>query len=397
MNYISTALHEAAAYGNDARVKTLVGQNVKVDAVDYIGMTPLHVAAQCGHETAAQLLIDASANIDAVAISGNTPLHWAAQNGHVPVTRMLIKANSNIEAVSRTGTPLHMAARSGNEAVAQLLIKANANIEAINWNGSTSLHMAAGFGHEGMTQTLINAGANIDALNKNGETPIDCAKLNGNGSVVRMLIDAKNERNSKHTAGQLKFKAPGGGSRRRSIPDQPGSSATRNPSALSQLRTAILNEDDEAFETHLEFYIEKILQTKHSPALSSQPVLPCNSNGMAPIFLPPKKSNPEVALQSEFSAAKSLKTTETRGVIEVEVLGDITNFPTHLAVECSKGVLSIFKALTYSIGLQSGHLNVTMNVQHTGTSIFITPAEYAFLLGYADIGNYLAQSMQLDV
>eukprot|EP00439_Symbiodinium_sp_Y106_P060413 s2309_g8.t3 len=90
-----SALHNAAAAGQDEVIVHLLHQKADVNLPDQGLSTPLHWACRYGHQTAVQLLLQAGANVDACNMLGDTPLHEAAGLGQVSVLPVLIGAYAN--------------------------------------------------------------------------------------------------------------------------------------------------------------------------------------------------------------------------------------------------------------------------------------------------------------
>ena len=89
----STALHEAAAFGNKEIVEHLL-KNVKADAnaSDFKAVTPLMHASGAGYSIICLLLLQYGAKIDISSAEGMTALHFAATNGDSYVTQQIVEA-----------------------------------------------------------------------------------------------------------------------------------------------------------------------------------------------------------------------------------------------------------------------------------------------------------------
>lgn len=90
-----SALHNAAAAGQDEVIVHLLQQKADVNLPDQGLSTPIHWACRYGHQTAVQLLLQAGANVDGSNMLGDTPLHEAAGLGQVNVLPVLIAAYAN--------------------------------------------------------------------------------------------------------------------------------------------------------------------------------------------------------------------------------------------------------------------------------------------------------------
>ena len=98
----STALHEAAAFGNKEIVEHLL-KNVNADAnaSDFKAVTPLMHASGAGYSVICLLLLQYGATIDSCSAEGMTVLHFAATNGDSYVTQQIVEAGNREEGIVR--------------------------------------------------------------------------------------------------------------------------------------------------------------------------------------------------------------------------------------------------------------------------------------------------------
>ncbi len=139
--YQWTALHQAAATGNEADATALLSQGTPADERDILGCTPLMAACFFGHTAIAKLLVKAGANPDtrsankAGSICTNwSPLMLAAWKGNTDTVAYLL--NLGVDADGRGDdygfTPLIVASRRNKLGVARLLLQAGANPNALD-------------------------------------------------------------------------------------------------------------------------------------------------------------------------------------------------------------------------------------------------------------------------
>jgi ankyrin repeat protein len=153
-------LHEAAATGNERRLKTILGQSrVRVNAANAEGFTPLGLAAFFGHLDAVKVLLERGADVNLKPPSrfANTALDAAVAGDHGAVVKTLLAARADPNPRSEGNyTPLHKAAAHGNSEIVRL---------------------------------LLDAGADPTATRDGGHTPIDDAREKGHAAVVGLLED----------------------------------------------------------------------------------------------------------------------------------------------------------------------------------------------------------------
>jgi ankyrin repeat protein len=95
-----TALMIAAYKGNVGAVKALIAKEVEVNQT---GWTALHYAAASGNNEIVQILLDESAYIDAESPNGTTPLMMAARNGHILTVKLLLDEGADATLKNNVG------------------------------------------------------------------------------------------------------------------------------------------------------------------------------------------------------------------------------------------------------------------------------------------------------
>ncbi len=94
------ALMIAAFRANLDAVKALLARGAKVNRP---GWTALHYAAAIGDQAILQLLLDHKANPDATSPNGTTALMMAARGGHILGVKLLLDAGANISLKNEQG------------------------------------------------------------------------------------------------------------------------------------------------------------------------------------------------------------------------------------------------------------------------------------------------------
>ena len=201
-----TALHWAAASGNDDIASFLITNHADVMARDNRGVTPLHAAVIAGDTAIIKLLLAHGADVNVRANNGFTPLHWAALYGKKDAAEVLLTNKANVNALNNDGrTPLYWAQQNGRKSLAQLL-RENGGKEFIYDANSpevtTNLDMAViqnavQSGDTNSVATLIEKNlAVVTAKFEQDRTLLIKAVMSRRADVVQLLIDKKADINA---------------------------------------------------------------------------------------------------------------------------------------------------------------------------------------------------------
>jgi ankyrin repeat protein len=95
---VKKSLGDAAARGDADRVRNLLDDGLKVDAIidGRYGWTALMYAAFNGQSVTTKLLIESSANVNAIDNDGNTASTLAASGNHWEVAELLAVAGADV-------------------------------------------------------------------------------------------------------------------------------------------------------------------------------------------------------------------------------------------------------------------------------------------------------------
>ena len=180
----SGPLAEAVKAGDLEAVRTLLQQEVDVNAPEPDGATALHWAAHQGDLTAVDLLLGAGAVAAAANHFGVTPLSLAAANGHTAVVERLLAGGVDPDTALAGGeTALMTAARAGRMGAVRALLAHGADVNAHEQTRhQTALMWAAAEGHADVVRALIGAGADIQAVSRGPSLPFGDG--DGDGSSV---------------------------------------------------------------------------------------------------------------------------------------------------------------------------------------------------------------------
>lgn len=103
-------LRDAVHQTNPNALFELINQGVNVCGADSKRRTALHFAAAQGNELTLKVLLANGANPNAKDLNGNTPLHLAACTNQLKIVTLLLQAGSDVNAADFSGrTPLDLA------------------------------------------------------------------------------------------------------------------------------------------------------------------------------------------------------------------------------------------------------------------------------------------------
>ena len=185
-------LISAAAGGDAAAARSLVGEGVDVDARRADGATALLWAAHRDDLEMVDLLLRAGADVDAADDNGVTPLERAAENASLVMVERLLAAGAGTRAARTSGlTALMAAARTGDLPVVETLLRHGADVNAATTETrSTALMWAVAGSHPAVARALLAAGADPHASTADGFTPLLYATHNGDVALADMLLAA---------------------------------------------------------------------------------------------------------------------------------------------------------------------------------------------------------------
>jgi ankyrin repeat protein len=204
-----TALHVACAIGSDFFCDLLFEQNVDVNVVDRLGLSPLHM---CSDPKLIAALCSKGANPNLADKRGFVPLHYYFINGQIDhVKEMLInQADVSIPVPIQSLNILQIASRDGlTDMVTTIILygkKVDLNIEDVDGNAPAHLVLksatAAGLQHTNL-MLLLDRGASVTQRNKRGESLllVLCSNraLYANGiaePLLQILIDMGGDPNA---------------------------------------------------------------------------------------------------------------------------------------------------------------------------------------------------------
>ncbi|OQW86648.1 MAG: hypothetical protein BWK72_16305 [Rhodoferax ferrireducens] len=183
-------LSKAAASADVARLRQLIKDGAKVNAVDEWGNTALLISAREGEMDSARVLLRARADVEGRG-GAMTPLAAAALRGHTQMVQLLLRAGADMNAVGLNGqTPLMNAVKLNRMGAAQALLKAGASTRVTDRVGDNLLVVAITEDYPQMLSLLLEMGAYPDMADANGLSPLYWAQLLKRPEMERRLLAA---------------------------------------------------------------------------------------------------------------------------------------------------------------------------------------------------------------
>jgi len=140
--------------------KMLVNKGANVNIKSREGISALHLAAARGNNEIVRLLFNRNADINAQTIDGWTPLMEAIYSNNTETAEQLIDKGADVKLKSDDDvTALMMASVRGQARIVEMLIKKGADVNGKDRRGKSSLSFAKVNGHPEIVELLKKAGA----------------------------------------------------------------------------------------------------------------------------------------------------------------------------------------------------------------------------------------------
>ena len=161
--------------------------NINVNAVDEMGLSPLHYACRKGYRDIVKLLLGKDADVNQISNTNVTPLHMAVQSGNKEIIQLLSEAGADLNATDKAGkTALIYAMEARKAEAAKYLMELGADISIMDNQNHTALDYANALGLIQLVDSLSReSSGNADAY---GNTPLHQACINGQGEVVKAML-----------------------------------------------------------------------------------------------------------------------------------------------------------------------------------------------------------------
>jgi len=189
-----TGLVDAAARGDVAAVRSLLGDGADVNERREDGRTAVTAAALGDHVEVARVLIAAGADVDLQDSDRNNPLLVTGETGSVAMLREVLRGDPDLGATNRYGgVALIPASDRGHvDYVRAILAETSIDVDHVNNLGWTALLEAVILGdggpaHVENVRMLVEAGADRSLADRDGVTALEHARERGYAEMVALL------------------------------------------------------------------------------------------------------------------------------------------------------------------------------------------------------------------
>jgi len=171
-----TALHIAAAEGQDKMVTWLFAHDANPVAKTQNGETPADFARSQGKAGTEKLILD--------YVDLRRREEEATARGNIEKLRQLLATDP------RRYTVLHVLVKQGNVEAVKKEIRAGADVNAKTVNGGTSLHKVTASGNLELAKLLLDSGADVNARDVYNAAPLFYAISFKNKGLVKLYLEA---------------------------------------------------------------------------------------------------------------------------------------------------------------------------------------------------------------
>jgi ankyrin repeat protein len=204
-----TPIFAAARAGRLVMMEQLLSNGASAEVVNWDGSTPLHEAALYGHEECVVSLLEHNPSLGGVKNrEGDTPMHLAAREGHQLCVRRMLDVDPGqyehaLTVSNKDGlAPVHVASRMGSKEVLERLYEFEVasrprgrGVDATvvtcrDMTGKTALIHAVMESWEELVQMLLMRGADPNASDNFGKTAQHYAVLHGGVITLRSLLES---------------------------------------------------------------------------------------------------------------------------------------------------------------------------------------------------------------
>ncbi|XP_060961425.1 potassium channel AKT1 isoform X2 [Cannabis sativa] len=176
----------AATRNDDLLLQRLLNRGSDPNEPDVNGRTAMHIAAANGNEHCVVLLLEYGANPNATDLLGNVPLGEAIQGKNEAIIKLLLENEAEIP--SRDfGRFACILVEQNNLELLRMFADYGYDVTMPKIDGTTALHAAVCEGNAEIVSFLLEKGANIDKPDNNGWTPRALADHQGHEDIKELF------------------------------------------------------------------------------------------------------------------------------------------------------------------------------------------------------------------
>jgi hypothetical protein len=155
------------------------------------GTTDLMLAAASGDAAKVRVLLGKGAMVNTRNSKGSTALMGAAAGGFNDVVNLLLGRRAIVNSMSNDGyTALMFAAKNGNLSTVNILLRNGADPNLKDESGATALMYAVNEGYKDVAESLIASGARSEVKDSKGTTPLMLANRKQDQDLMVLLTRA---------------------------------------------------------------------------------------------------------------------------------------------------------------------------------------------------------------
>ncbi|KAK7351400.1 hypothetical protein VNO77_10830 [Canavalia gladiata] len=183
----------AANRDDDILLHRLLKKGSDPNEVDKNGKTALHIAAAKGNEHCVTLLLEYGADPNSKDMDGNVPLWEAMKGKHESATKLLMDNGADIS-YADVGQLACAAVEQNNIEALEKMVQYGMDTTQPKRNGTTALHVAVCEGNSELVKFFVDQGADIDKQDANGWTPWDYAEHQGHEEIKNIFQNIRESR-----------------------------------------------------------------------------------------------------------------------------------------------------------------------------------------------------------
>ncbi|KAA6406481.1 MAG: hypothetical protein FRX48_09752 [Lasallia pustulata] len=185
------SLVRAAVNQSEEMVQELLRKLTDLEVMDGSKRTALHAAAASGNNAVCSLLLDKGAQLECKDIDSKTALQMAVEGGHADTVELLLKRSSLKPSDQAFHEAWYAAVAAGDIRVAEKFVEKGATPKGLKNTASTPVLWAAKSGKLEMLDYLLGKKFSADGDDGSSWTALHLAPYTGHEKIVERLLEKK--------------------------------------------------------------------------------------------------------------------------------------------------------------------------------------------------------------